>query len=296
MNKTITRYKFGFVILHYLSFEMTALCVNQLLNFLNDEEIEIVVVDNGSNNGSVEELEELFKKIKNVHIIKTGENLGFANGNNVGYSYLKRQNDIKFIIIMNNDILINQKDILGKITDIYQSKYFDILGPDIYSLAEDIHQNPLRLSGYKRETVDLLIRKYKARVKVPFLYYIKSIYNRRIGKQLPSDNVIDRSIEYENPVLHGAFYVFSNKFIIEQEYAFCPDTFLYGEEDILYLNSIKNGYKQLYSPLIKVTHLEHISTIRKIGSYYKRMKFVNKQALKSLIILRDNMQAKGCRK
>jgi len=75
--------EFCFVILHYKTAEDTIECVNSI-NRLNDE-CSIVIVDNASNNGSIEKVENEFKTLSNVTIIKNRENVGFAAGNNVGY-------------------------------------------------------------------------------------------------------------------------------------------------------------------------------------------------------------------
>ena len=44
--------KIGFVILHYYAYDMTVECVNNLLRLFSNEEIKIVIVDNGSKNNS----------------------------------------------------------------------------------------------------------------------------------------------------------------------------------------------------------------------------------------------------
>ena len=70
---------------------------------------KVVVVDNGSSDGSAVAFLAAFPK---VHIIETRENLGYAEGNNVGIRYsLKKQAD--YIFVLNNDTVVT-KDILEK--------------------------------------------------------------------------------------------------------------------------------------------------------------------------------------
>ncbi len=66
---------------------------------------EVVVVDNGSNDGSVEAISHSFPS---VHLIETGENLGYAEGNNVGIRYAL-ENGADFLFILNNDTTVEPK-------------------------------------------------------------------------------------------------------------------------------------------------------------------------------------------
>ena len=63
--------KVAFVILHYLVLDVTVRCIESIQNLLTYNEYQIVVVDNGSNNGSGEKLTELYKneEITNVYLI-----------------------------------------------------------------------------------------------------------------------------------------------------------------------------------------------------------------------------------
>lgn len=70
-------------------------CVNAVLS-QNFENIEIIIVDNGSDDRSVEIVREEYP---GVNLIATGRNLGFAAGNNVGI----RETRGNYIVLLNND-------------------------------------------------------------------------------------------------------------------------------------------------------------------------------------------------
>ena len=78
-----------FVILHYLTADETIDCIDSILCNVNDPVYEIVVVDNHSNNGSVEKLEQRFSSLRHIHFVKLQSNLGFAKGNNAGFQFAK---------------------------------------------------------------------------------------------------------------------------------------------------------------------------------------------------------------
>jgi GT2 family glycosyltransferase len=64
--------------------------------------IETIVVDNGSTDGSAAELEK-----RDVELIRTGANLGFAGGNNVGIrAALERGAD--WVLLVNNDAVVGE--------------------------------------------------------------------------------------------------------------------------------------------------------------------------------------------
>jgi GT2 family glycosyltransferase len=70
-------------------------------------DLEIMLVDNNSVDGSVRLVEQNFPLVK---IIKNKENLGFAGGSNIGY----QQSTGDFICILNNDTVL-EKDTIEKL-------------------------------------------------------------------------------------------------------------------------------------------------------------------------------------
>ena len=99
----------GFVILHYKTTYQTINCVNSIIKNVQEKYV-ISIVDNYSNNGSIELIESEFIKNKNVHIIKNNKNIGFAKGNNLGISWINNVFDVNYIVVMNNDTqILNNK-------------------------------------------------------------------------------------------------------------------------------------------------------------------------------------------
>lgn len=132
------------VILHYLTIDDTIECIENILRLkTNNIALNIIVVDNGSCNGTGLVLENKYKCNNNIKIILNSENVGFARGNNIGYKYGKEVKKSDFIICINNDIIIKDENFLLKILNSYKVFHFHCLGPKIISLKDNKNQNPV---------------------------------------------------------------------------------------------------------------------------------------------------------
>ena len=93
---------------------------------------KIVVVDNGSHDNSCAEIE---KQFHDVILIRNGENLGFAEGNNVGIRYALEHN-ADYIFLLNNDTIVDDQIIKELMS---ASRKFDdkgIFGAQIFYYSE----------------------------------------------------------------------------------------------------------------------------------------------------------------
>jgi GT2 family glycosyltransferase len=69
---------------------------------------ELIVVDNGSTDGSFEKIKELLERKNSLRkkIIKLDHNLGFTGGNNIGFTM--RDKESKYVLLLNNDAVLFQ--------------------------------------------------------------------------------------------------------------------------------------------------------------------------------------------
>ena len=273
--------KYGVIILNYLAYSDTINCVNDFLSqsLKKDDELRIVVVDNNSYNESYEKLQEAFKKIENVDIIKTEKNLGFANGNNLGYEYLKKYH-CDFYIISNDDILIKDKGLFSWISSEYESSKFAVLGPDIYAPKIKMHQNP-NPNKTDNRYLRLLLFHYQQKLKY-FYIKINPFYSK---KEIYFDSGEIYKNQSDNITLHGAFQIFSKVYFEKYNEPYDSRTFLYAEEDLLKLRCMSSGLKMLYSPTFTVEHLQETATnIVNKNNNRKKLLFRLKHSIKSFKI------------
>lgn len=276
----------GFVILHYLVYEMTKECVDALLNVFAGRKFHIAIVDNGSENKTGMKLKEQYADNSYVTVLINKENLGFAKGNNVGYRYIKERFNPRYIVVMNNDVLIKDHLFIEKIRSLEDEFRFAVLGPDIRNPYNDTHQNPLRLKPMTVEDVKKRLKVAKLITRFPHVSYARRLLMHSIfGIPSVSRSIEEYGVPHCNVVLHGACLILSSRFMEKRDECFNPQTFIYGEEHILYHECMKLGLKMVYSPEIYVEHYMRVSTDASFKSNYE--KYVNKyiQLKESAIVL-----------
>ena len=133
--------------------EDTLKCIDSIRENVRYKNYHIVVVDNGSPNGTGLELKARFKNDEHVTVILNSKNLGFAKGNNIGYSYARNELKSDFIAVINNDIFIEQPDFIELFIQRYNKKPYHILGPDIVSLADNI----IKIRAGKYSLIQILL-------------------------------------------------------------------------------------------------------------------------------------------
>jgi hypothetical protein len=89
---------------------------------------DTIVVDNGSGDESVKAIRKEFPEVK---VIEIGKNLGYAGGNNVGIRYALR-NGADYILILNNDTIVDPQLLKAFINAAIQIHQPGILSPKIY--------------------------------------------------------------------------------------------------------------------------------------------------------------------
>jgi GT2 family glycosyltransferase len=108
---------FGIIVLNHNGMEDTLECLNSILS---SEMIpkEIVLIDNGSTDGSPDKFTSKFSNDHRITLIFLELNTGYAAGNNVGINYLLKR-DVDIICILNNDTIV-RPDFLKALRDCFK--------------------------------------------------------------------------------------------------------------------------------------------------------------------------------
>lgn len=98
----LPRLKVGLIILNWNAKNDTLECLESVYK-IDYSNFEVVVVDNGSTDGSVEAFRKRYPDLK---IIEHSKNLGYSEGNNAGARYALEK-DADFVLILNNDTTVD---------------------------------------------------------------------------------------------------------------------------------------------------------------------------------------------
>jgi GT2 family glycosyltransferase len=206
---------------------LTSLITTEYPNF------KIILFDNGSTDGSIEAVESEFKSYPKLHVIKSRVNSGITGG----YNKASRYAEGKYIMFMNNDIVVTSKDWLRKLVETMESD--ETIG---------CAQPQLIFPDGERSTK----RQY------PFEFAIDAFRSKLIERATENDAQIKE-------IFHTVGSAMIMRFALFKEIGgFDKDFFVMGEDlDLGYRVRIK-GFRNVFVEASKLLHIGSIS-IKKLG-------------------------------
>ena len=251
--------KVAIVIVNWNGQKDTIECLESLYR-IDYPDYEIIIVDNHSDDDSVKRIKEFYEGGK-FTIIENEENYGFAEGNNIGIQYALKNLNPKYILLLNNDTVVNVDFLKELINAGEKDAQIGILGPKIY-----YYDKP-----------DVI---WSAGCKISW----KFARGIQIGTGEVDKGQYDdlKEVEY---VSGSAFLIKTDVIdvigLMDRKY------FLYFEESDWTLRANHAGYKSLYVPTAKIWHKVSRSgggISKPTGLYYitrNRWIFMKKWAEKS---------------
>lgn len=116
------------VIVNWNGKKDTLACLASLSKFkVKSLKFKVIVVDNGSTDGSVEGIR---KKFPLVEVIENNENLGFTGGNNIGI-HRALEDGADFVWLLNNDTYVD-KNALQALVNECTDEHVGVVGSKIY--------------------------------------------------------------------------------------------------------------------------------------------------------------------
>lgn len=292
----------AFVILNYNIFKETVDCVKSIRQMIDTQKYHIVIVDNGSNNGSFEKLQNEFNGANDVSCISSGGNLGFARGNNAGIHYVRKLYSARFICCLNNDTLLEQGDFYQNLVSCYEQSHAAVVGPKVIlrnGVTQPLMGGLQSLEEYERQlrilTTGVSVLSTRKKIKQWLLKFsIVAGANRIRHHILGHDRLIAEALSKTNTphkdiVLHGCCLVFTPEFF-ERCNGFNPRTFMFREEELLFLMIQRAGLHTVYEPSLQIRHLEDVSTDTVYKRSVEKEKFLKENQIKSLGVLIDELK------
>lgn len=193
-----------------------------------NENMEVIVVDNASNN---QEAETIAKRYPQVKIIQSEKNLGFAGGNNLGIQAAQGE----YLFLINNDTIFKDFNIQALIDRLESPIGIGIVCPKIrFAWAN----NPIQFAGYsKLSTI--------------------TVRNHAIGFNEEDHGQYDNA--HATPYAHGAA-MFIRRDTINKVGLMPECYFLYYEELDWSMMFARAGYQLWYEPKCTIYHKESQAT------------------------------------
>lgn len=223
------------IILNWNSYEVTLDCLLSLRK-IDYPNFEIVLVDNGSVDGSAE---KLLANAPEIRLIRNATNLGFAGGCNVGIrDALHRGTD--YVLLLNNDTIV-APDFLSQMVSFTESdEKIGAVSPKVLFFD---HPDRLNYAGGEQRPWRLF----------PKVFGLRQLDDGRYDKIR------------EVSLLTGCAFLIKAEVV--SKIGVMEEIYFHFYEDIEWsLRVLKAGYKTFYVPAAKIWHKEHYVTDRNQGN------------------------------
>lgn len=262
----------GIIILNYNNWEDTVNCIESVEKY-NTALVKYIVVDNGSNRcGTVEELEKYFqcrfkgqynrieetdsqheKSLSRMTLIVSETNDGYAQGNNKGLNFVLEDEEIEYVMMLNNDILFVEDIIPDLIKRQQTIADCAIISPILYKKdLTSIDYNCARKNHTEWELILTYLLLYK-----DFCGCLSKYKKQRLLLQREQALM---NLSFFDIELPSGSCMLVKKETMQRIGCFDPNTFLYYEENILFKKVCKIGMKNYIVPSVKCIHLGASST------------------------------------
>lgn len=224
------------IIINYNTKKLTKECLDSVFANTYGLEFEVIVVDNGSTDGSV----DFFRSDKRITFIESSKNLGFGKANNLGFKYAKG----KYIFLLNSDTLLLNNAVKFFFEWMEQcDKTIACVGSLLMNKDGNIIYSYGDFPSFKNIFLDLLVYRF---------------INKKRGIPKIESGTSFIPVDY----VSGAD-LFIRRNVIEECGFFDPEYFLYYEETDLQYRYNLHGYKSglIFTP--KIIHLEGASSTSK---------------------------------
>jgi len=241
--------KVSIIILNWNAAGDTIRCIDSFLKVQYDN-YEIVVVDNGSEDGSYQLIK---RKYPDIVLIETGENLGYAAGNNAGIKYAI-QNGADYILLVNNDTKLLNPQFLKQAVELIMEAdcKIGIIGPKVFTSTGQVQDTIL----FTPTLLNCIKQSFRLRWRI------------KESK--------DYSKVQEVDAVSGVCLLIKKE-LIDEIGLLDEDYFMYAEEQDYCYRAQRAGWKVIYYPVDSIIHYrESVSSLER---YMKRYIYVRKSLI-----------------
>ena len=243
----INKLDLSIVIVNLNTKDLTLGCVRSIEKEVGDMSFEVILVDNGSNDGSVEE----FKKLKEEEywkdkftLILNDSNTGYAKANNQGIRVAKGE----YVLLLNNDTLVHKGALKNLIIFAKNTPDAGVVGSKLLNI-----DGTLQMSCYNFPTITNAVKEYWFGKKGLFEKFAP-----KGEKAVTVDSVVGASFLITPEAKKRVGILDERYFAYFEDIDYCRQTW-------------KKGLKVYYLPSSVITHY-HGATFKKLANEKERWK------------------------
>lgn len=230
--------KLSIIIVSYKTKELLKNCLKSVFDSKIDFPFEVIVIDNNSEDGSIEMVKEEFKKVK---LVVNKENVGYGKANNQGMKIAKGE----YVLLLNSDTEIIDNAISKMVEWLEGYEGVGVVGCKL-----------LYRDGRIQQSAGFLPRLSKIFLWQTFLDDLPIL--RNLIKPYQVSDVDFYKKEHEVGWVTGAFFLLRKK-VFEETGGFDEKIFMYAEEVEWCLRIKKAGWKIFYTPTASIYHIKSAS-------------------------------------
>ena len=220
----------SFIIVNWNTSRLLIDCLYSIQSTVAEYQYEIFVVDNGSEDGSPDEVRKHFGE--KIHLIENKENVGFACANNQALRLAKG----KYVVLLNSDTELKQDTISGLISFLEENPSVAMVGPRMVGSDGKVQNSYDNFPSLATE----LFNKSILRAFFPGKFSGKTT---KATEAFEVDSLIGACIAVRSQAINEAGL-------------FDEDYFFFLEETDLCLRMRNAGWKICHQPRVEIAHLQ----------------------------------------
>ena len=231
MKKTID---LSVVILNYNTKDLTKRCLETVMaSHLEPYTMEVIVCDNGSDDGSIETIKENFPQ---VQLIENKKNVGFAAGNNPGIKAARG----RYVLLLNSDTEVPPVTLSTMVQ--FMDDNPKVGASTCKLLLTDGSMDPACHRGFPTPWAS-----------VTYLLKLEKLFPKSMVFGQYHQGYKDLSTIHEVDCIVGAFFLVRQN-VIASVGLLDEDYFMYGEDIDWAFRIRQKGWKIMYNPTVTILH------------------------------------------
>lgn len=203
--------------------ELTLRCLRSLAGIIADKDCEVILVDNGSGDGTTEEVNRRFPTVRTIPL---PENKGVAAGRNIGLRAAKGD----YLMILDNDTIADRPTILALADYLRRHPEVGLVAPRLVSPTGEVQASFKRFPG----------------LGVKIGNVMRGAKHTSVSRKIPTRDM-------EPFYLIGAAQMFSRD--VYEMAGPLDENIFYGPEDADFCMSVRSVWKKIvYIPSLTIIH------------------------------------------